>query len=812
VLCTPADTVPYLIDSLGRRGTRAAIVLSAGLKSPGPDGRPLQQAMLDAARPHLLRVLGPNCIGALVPAQRLNASFAPGNARPGGLAFVTQSGALAAAMLDWANARTIGFSHFISLGDSADVDAGDVLDYLASDGATRSILVYLESVKNARKFLSAARAAARNKPVIVVKSGRAPEGARAAASHTGALAGADDVFDTAVRRAGMLRVDTLEALFDAAAILAAAPAWHGERLAIVTNGGGAGVLAADALSLAGGRLATLSGDTLDKLAAVLPASWSPGNPVDIVGDAPVQRYVDALRVLLAASEIDGLLFMHAPTAVVPAADIAHACLPLLREAGKPVLCGWLGGRSVEAARQVFDEAGLACYATPEQAVAGWMQLVHYHRNQDALLQLPDAHPPELKVDRAAAEALLREAAKAGREWLDEAAAKEVLRAYGIQTVETLRVRDAEEAVLAAEEIGYPVAVKVVSAQIQHKSDVGGVALDLCSGDEVRKAIVLMRQRILRTAPDARVNGFAVQKMVHRPGARELIVGIADDAVFGPVLMFGEGGTDVELRKDRSLELPPLNPELARGMIARTRIGALLAASRGRPGVDEPALIDALLRVSQLACDLGALAELDINPLLADGQGVLALDARIRLRKAGAADSRLALRPYPSELEETCIVAGKPLQVRPIRPEDGARLADFYGAASEGDLRLRFFLARREVPVSEVARYSQIDYDREMAFVALEGERIVGDVHAVCDPDNLRAEFAIQVASDWQRRGLGRQLLARLLAYLRAKGTGEVTGSCLQENEAIRALARSAGFDVRTDDADLVDLHLRLQAR
>ena len=810
VLCTPPESIPQLVDALGRKGTRAAIVISAGLKQPAPGGDgTLEQAMLEAARPHLLRILGPNCIGALVPGIGLNASFAPGNAAPGPIAFVTQSGALATAMLDWAGSRGIGFSHFVSLGDSADVDFGDVLDYLASDGATRAILMYVESVRHARKFMSAARAAARNKPVILVKAGRAEAGARAAASHTGALAGSDAVFDAAVRRAGMLRVDTLEALFDAAETLARPHAWRGERLAIVTNGGGAGVLAADALALAGGTLATLAPATLEALDAALPANWSRGNPVDIIGDAPVERYREALRILLAAPEVDGVLFMHAPTAVVPAGDIAAACLPLARDAGKTFLTSWLGGRSVEAARDAFARAGLPCYSTPERAVAAWLQLVHYHRHQQAMLQLPDARPHDIRTDRAAAQDLLAGARRDGREWLNDEEAMELLAAYGLPVVPTRTVRDAEEAVGVARELGFPVALKVVSRQIQHKSDVGGVALNLGSPEEVRAAAMQMRLRVAARSPQAHVAGFTVQRMVQRPRARELIVGMAADPVFGPVVLFGAGGTAVEVQPDRALDLPPLNAPLARALVARTRVGALLAPHRGLPGVREPALLDAILRVSQIACDLPEVAELDVNPLLADADGVLALDARVRVRAAAAGDGHLALRPYPSDLEETVTVGGQPLRVRPIRPEDGARLVDFYAAATEDDLRLRFFLSRREVPRSELARCCQIDYDREMAFVALDGERIVADVRAICDPDNARAEFAIQVAPDWQRRGLGRRLLDKMQAYLRARGTGEIVGQCLVENAGMLALARAAGLAVVPEAEGVVGLRATL---
>lgn len=811
VLCTPAAAVPGLVAQLGRKGTRAAVVLASGMREPLHAGGPsLEQAMLDAARPWLLRILGPNCIGLLVPGLKLNASFAPGQARPGAIAFVTQSGALATAMLDWANAEGIGFSHFVSLGDSADVDFGDVLDYLASDSGTRAILMYVESVQHARKFMSAARAAARNKPVILVKAGRAPEGAKAAATHTGALAGSDLVFDAAVRRAGMLRVDTLEALFDAAETVAHPHAWRGERLAVLTNGGGAGVLAADALSLGHGQLAALAPETLQQLDAVLPASWSHGNPVDIIGDAPVQRYVEALRVLLVAPEVDGVLFLHAPTAVVPAETIAAALGPRLLDAGKPVLSSWIGGAMVAAARAAFAQLGLVTYRTPEQAVAAWLQLARYHRNQQALLELPDAQPAERRVDRAAAQALLRATLDQGREWLDEAQAKQLLAAYGIPIVPTRRVLDAEEAVVAAAHIGYPVALKVLSPQILHKSRVGGVTLDIQNGEELRGAMVRMRQRLARSCPQARIAGFTVQAMAQRPRAHELIVGIADDAVFGPVILFGAGGTGVEVQQDRAVALPPLNATLARELVGRTQVGPLLAGYPGRAAVDQAALVDAILRVSQIAADLPELAELDINPLLADEHGVVALDARIRARgTAPGAGSRLALRPYPAELEESWNFGGQQLLVRPIRPEDGARLAAFYAECPAGDLRLRFFLARREVPRSELARYCQIDYEREMTFVALEDGRIVGEVRAVCDPDNEQAEFAIQVASGWQHRGLGHRLLAKLLAYQRARGTGEVVGLCLHDNAAMIELARGSGFTVTPAEEGTMRLHLAL---
>ena len=812
VICTPPQAVPGLIDALGHKGTRAAIVITAGLKRlHGADGRTLDQAMLDAARPWLLRILGPNCIGALVPGVGLNASFAPGNALAGPLAFVTQSGALATAMLDWANSRQIGFSHFISLGDSADIDFGDVLDYLASDASTRAILMYAESVTSGPKFMSAARAAARNKPVIVVKAGRAPEGAKAAASHTGALAGSDAVFDAVVRRAGMLRVDTLEALFDAAETLAHARPWRGERLCILTNGGGVGVLAADALvdrrlGRGVGKLAPLRSETLAALDACLPANWSHSNPVDIIGDAPVARYRDALRVLLDAPEVDALLFMHAPTAIVPAMDIATACLALIQADSKPVLTNWLGGAAVAQARAATAAAGISSYETPERSVAAWLQCVNHARNTAALQQIPSSMLADRATDAQSVAQLYREALAADSEWLNQAQAHALLRAYGIPTVATRMVRNADEAPACANEIGYPVALKIVSPQIVHKTDIGGVALGLTSAPEVQAAACKMSEQVTRLKPEATVLGFTVQAMAQRPGAHELIIGIATDPVFGPVMLLGSGGTAVELNQDHVVALPPLNATLAQDMLDQSGLGTLLAGYRGRAPANTAALIDTLTKVSQMACELPWLAELDINPLWVDDAGVLAVDARVRLRPVVAGEARrLAIRPYPAHLEATARIDGTDLLLRPIRPEDAQRMLTFYSLATPDDMRLRFFMSQREVPRSQLARFTQIDYDREMSFIAIapssSGDAaMVGEVRALCDPDNQQAEFAIQVATAWQGKGLGRLLLEKMIGYLRGRGIAVLAGQCLYENAGMKTLARQLGFVVASSPA------------
>ncbi len=818
VICTPPSTVPDLIAALGRRGTRAAIVLSAGLTVADGHGGSLQQAMLDAAKPYLLRILGPNCIGLLAPGLGLNASFAPSSASPGRLAFVSQSGALTTAVLDWANSRGIGFSNFISLGDGADVDFGDVLDYLVSDPGTDAILLYIESIRHARKFMSAARAAARNKLVLVVKAGRAPEGAQAAASHTGALAGADDVYDAAIRRAGMLRVDTTDELFDAVETLARArpQPTAGERLAIMTNGGGAGVMATDALIFGGGHLAQLSAASRQQLDRVLPPTWSHGNPIDIIGDAPVQRYVETLQILLQAAEADAVLLIHAPTAIVPSAEIAQALTGLIGQSGRNVFTCWLGGGAVLQARALCRAAGIPTYDTPEQAVRAFLQVVRYRRNQQLLMQTPPSIAADFSPDRGAAERVLQAVLAEGRAMLSEPEAKEVLAAYGIPVVATRVAASALEARRIAAELGFPVALKILSPDITHKSDVGGVVLDLETPPQVQAAAEAMLRRLAQAQPQARLAGFSVQQMARRPLAFELIVGAATDPVFGPVILFGQGGTAVEVIADRALGLPPLNRNLAQELVARTRIARLLAGYRNRPAADLEAIHAVLVRISQLLCDLPQVVELDINPLFADEHGVLALDARIGVAASSRSGSeRLAIRPYPQELEERIDWNGKALLLRPIRPEDEPQHSQFFSALADQDLHFRFFSVIRQPLHAQLARMTQIDYDREMAFVAVERaedgrEATLGVVRAVADPDNQEAEFAIIVRSDLKQRGLGRLLMRKIIHYCHHRGTRRLVGQVLPDNVNMLRLAREYGFEFGALDADGVTLSLRLQ--
>ncbi len=721
-------------------------------------------------------------------------------------------------MLDWATSRGIGFSKFISLGDSADVDFGDVLDYLASDADTHAILLYIEDIQHARKFMSAARAAARNKPVLVIKAGRAPEGAKAAASHTGALAGADDVYDAAIRRAGMLRVFSTEDLFDAVETLARARPLNGERLTIMTNGGGPGVMATDALIASQGQLAPLSDKTRAMLDAILPFTWSHDNPVDIIGDAPAERYLQTMEVLLQDSQSDAILFIHAPTAIVLSRDIANALVPLVQNTARNVVACWLGGDAVAQARHIFTEAGIPTYDTPEEAVRGFMQIVQYRRNQNLLMQVPPSLPTDFIPDRAKAQAVIRDTLASGRQMLSEPEAKTLLAAYGIPVVETRIAHDAEEAVQAAQQIGFPVAVKILSPDITHKTDVGGVVLDLETPEAVRAAATAMRKRLQELRPEARQQGFSVQAMARRPQTHELIVGVTTDPVFGPVILFGQGGIAVEVTADHAIGLPPLNMVLARDLISRTRVAKLLAGYRDRPPADINAICRALIQVSHLVSDMAEIAELDINPLLADSQGVIALDARVRVSlpaTAIAGMDRLAIRPYPRELEEWIAWQGKPLLLRPIKPDDGPEHVAFFNSLDPEDVRSRMFIRMRELQPSQLARLTQIDYDREMAFIAAKTRQdgtfeTLGVARAIADPDNIAAEFAVIVRSDLKGQGLGTILLTKLIDYCRSRGTQRMVGEALSHNRRILNLVSRFEFNAETSpDAGTMFLRLDL---
>jgi acetyltransferase len=799
VICTPAASVAGLIRELARLGTRAAVVMTSGMTEAQ------KQAMLDAAQRHLLRILGPNCIGLLTPHKGLNASLAPIDALPGELAFVSESGALATTMLDWAKGRGIGFSHFVAIGEHADVDFGDMLDYLASDPHTRAILLYMEAIESPRKFMSAARAAARNKPVIVVKASRLPADTAPTSSDIAALVSPDMVFEAAIARAGMLRVNTLQELFLAAQTLSRLRTNSSDSITILTNGGGLGVMAADAAAHAGVALSTGSDASRLVLDALLPPKQLRRNPVDLGGDAAVLRYQQVFAALAGDPTSGTVLFIHAPTALVPSADIARALVPLAQqESFTParLLACWAGDPSVQQARQIFQDAGIANFDTPEQAVRAFSMLVSYRRNQTELTQAPPALLAGLRPDTATIRAVVQAALDSGRTRLTEPQAKAVLAACHIPVAQTLQAdATAQAAVNAAMLIGFPVVLKILSDDISDKSDVGGVALNLQDAQEVHTAAQRMLERVQRQQPQACVQGFVVQAMVRRQHAQELIVGSTIDAVFGPVILLGQGGTAAALLSDRALALPPLNLPLAQALVSRTRVSRLLAGWRDSPAADQAALHQVLIAVSQLLAEIPEIAELDINPLMVNFEGAIALDARIRLCAAGPAGAKnFAIQPYPEQLEETLQWQGRELCLRPIRPEDEALHMAFLQQLDPQDIRMRVFYSKRTMVRSELARLVQIDYAREMAFVALElapdgQSQTLGVVRAMADPDNVDAEFGVIVRSDIKGGGLGLLLMQKMIAYSRAHGTQRLVATVLDCNDRMLKLARSLGFEV-----------------
>lgn len=822
VIATPPATVPGLIADLGRRGTKAAIVITAGF-GEGDDvaGANLRQAMLAAARPHLLRIVGPNCLGVIAAGHRVDATFAHISAPRGDLAFVAQSGAIITAMLDWAAAHGIGFSHVVSLGDMADVDFGDMLDYLANDAETRAILLYIEGVTAPRKFMSAARVAARTKPVIVVKAGRRNEGAKAARSHTGALAGSDAVYDAAFRRAGMLRVYELDELFDAAETLALCDPVAGDRLAVLSNGGGLAVMATDSLIEAGGRLAELKPETVAALDRILPRTWSHGNPIDIIGDASPERYREAVAIARCDANADALLVLNAPTALASPVEAARA----LADGGpiKPrhLLTSWVGESTAEEARRVFAAARIPTYATPSEAVRGFMHLVRHRRSQQLLLQVPPATSEDFAPDRDQVRKIIDAALAQQRKWLSAAESKDVLQAYGIPVAVARTAKTPDEVGAIARALRAPCAVKILSPDITHKSDIGGVALDLPTPEAASSEAGLMLARIRRALPKAHIEGFTVEPMISRRNAYELILGMTDDAQFGPVILFGHGGTAAEIVDDKALALAPLNLALAQALMARTRIYRLLQGYRNEPPVALDAIAMTLVKLSQLVVDFAEVAELDINPLLADAQGVIALDARMRVEPAsGDPTGRLAIRPYPGALTERVVLpGGHAYQLRAIRPEDAPALVTFFRRLEPEDVRMRFFAPLADLSPILLARLTQLDYDREMALLlcdaACDGPTpdIAGIVRLAADPDNEQAEFAITVRSDQKGHGIGYFLMGRIIAYARSRGIRVLRGDVLRENRLMLDLCRDLGFELAAlpEDAEIVRATLDLTA-
>ncbi|NKD54280.1 MULTISPECIES: bifunctional acetate--CoA ligase family protein/GNAT family N-acetyltransferase [unclassified Haematospirillum] len=818
ILAVPPEESVVALESLGQRGTKAAISVTSGLGRVS-DNPALTGQLLNIALRYDIRLLGPNSLGLQVPALGLNASMAPQAAHPGKIAFVSQSGALCTAVLDWAWPRGIGFSHFISLGGMMNTGFGDILDYLGGDPDTRAILLYMESIPERRNFMSAARSAARNKPVLVIKAGRHPAVQSATVSHTGALAGNDDVYEAAIRRAGMLRVYDIEELFSATETLAIINRPKGPRLAILTNGGGIGILAVDDLLDEGGTLAELSDETLESLSKALNATWSHGNPVQIHGDSDGARYAAALGALAQAREVDGILVMHAPTCQSDPLEVAEKIVATARQNKRTsVMACWVGDDRVEKARALFHQSGIPNFQTPHQAVRAFLHMIKYRQVQDLLMETPASLPTEFTANTKMARRIISEALEAGHSTLSEPEAKALLSAYGIPVVETRVAHSPEEVRSIAEEMAGPLALKILSPDIHHKSDKGGVRLGLFGADDTETAARRMLSRIKDNFPDAEIRGFTVQRMEKRQNAHEIIIGLHVDPVFGPVILFGHGGTATEIINDHAIALPPLNMTLARDLVERTRVSRLLQGFRHQEPADMEALCLALVQVAQMAIDLPEIQWLDINPLFCNHQGVIALDAKVEIApwRGGSLVDRLAIRPYPKELEEVYTMrTGQDVILRPIRPEDEPNHHVFVSRLDPEDIRFRFFGVIQELPRSQMARMTQIDYDREMAFIAVgydaEGQsETLGVVRVVNDPDHEEAEFSIVVRSDLKGTGLGNALMHKMIRYCRSTEVRKMTGQILIENKRMLAFVEQLGFRrVRNVDVDVAEVELDL---
>jgi len=846
LIATPAKSVPALLDDAGRAGVKNAVVLSAGFGEMGAAGKALEREVGESARRNGVRMIGPNCLGIMRPSIKLNASFARGSARPGPIALVSQSGAVATSLVDWAAAAGIGFSSVISMGAGVDLDFGEILDFLYCDAETRSILLYVEGVRDARRFISGLRAAGRAKPIMVLKVGRHLSGSKAAMSHTGSLAGNDAVFDAVLRRCGVVRVKTYAELFSAAELIGSNPqpsaSRPGSRLAIVTNGGGPGVLAADFAVDAGVELAQLSDVTIAGLNAVLPPHWSHANPVDVLGDATAPKLQQAVTTVLADDAVDAVLTLFCPQQVLPAREAASAIVSAAQaakgETAKPVLTAWLGEAEVHGGREVAEQAHLPVFQSPESAVAAFGALAEYRRAQRLMLEVPPPLSSTAQPDLVAAGAIARAAVAEGRTLLTEPESKRLLACFGIPVPQTMIAATAEAALAAAGTLGFPLAMKILSPDIAHKSDVGGVKLNIRDAGSLAREHAELMAKVRAMRPEARIEGVALQPMIEKRFGRELLVGVSTDPVFGRVISFGAGGVAVELLRDTAIGLPPLNRLLASELVSRTRTARLLAAYRHIPAAHMDGILDVLLKVSEMVCALPWLAEMDINPLLVDEVGCVALDARVVIdtkhMQGDARHSHLAIRPYPAELERIEHLgpphAGQPapqvgskvggkedskdgsvaILVRPIRPEDAQIESAFVAALSDHSRHMRFFSQARELSPGMLARFTQVDYERELALIALPIDAdgpMAGVARYTTNPDGDSCEFAVTVADAWQGRGLGFLLMSRLIEAARAAGYRRMTGSVLSANAGMLQLARDLGFKLlRNPEApDIVDV-------
>jgi acetyltransferase len=802
VICTEAAAVPEIVEACGRAGCRNVIVIAGGFAEAGPRGASLQRAALENARRHGMRLLGPNCLGIMRPGSQINLTFGHGFAHAGTIGLISQSGALCTAILDWALPNKIGFSNVVSLGAESDVDFGEVLDYMVSDPRTENIFLYIEGIKNARRFMSALRAAARCKPVLLIKVGKHPAGEKAARSHTGALVGADDVFDAALRRAGVVRLANVGQMYAAASALFSHFRPRGNRLAIVTNGGGPGVMAADYAADIGIPLAQLHPATVTRLNELLPANWSKANPIDILGDADPARYGASLQACLDDEGVDGVLAILTPQAMTDPTQAARTVIDITRLSDKPLVTCWMGEEQVGEARKLFQGAGIPTFRTPEPAVDLFSHVSNYYRNRQLLMQTPpsisEQAPPRLESARLVIESALME----GRKILSEMESKAILSAFRIPIAQTMVARSASEAMVLAEELGLPVVMKIDSPQIAHKSDCGGVRLNLNSLAAVRDAWLEIMDGVKKNRPDAQINGIAIEPMIQKANGRELVVGMMRDQVFGPTIVFGPGGTGVEAyNSERAVALPPLNPFLVADMLASTRTNARLGQFRNMPPVSMAAIEAILLSVSAMVCELPWISAMDINPLIVDENGAVAVDARITIENmpitAGRYD-HMAIHPYPSHLETGYQAKdGTQVRIRPIRPEDVRMEQEFVRALSPESRYMRFMNTIREVSPAQLVRLTQIDYDREMAYVATidadGAEKEVGVVRYATSPDGESCEFAIVVADDWQGKGLARRLMGVLIDTARGANLRYMHGDFLAENTRMLAFVASLGF-------------------
>src|SRR4051794_5606397 len=811
VIVTPPASIPGLIRECGENGVRGAIVISAGFKEVGAEGAALEQRLLEEARAAQIRVIGPNCLGVMSPLSGLNATFATTIARPGSVGFISQSGALCTAVLDWSLKEMVGFSAFVSVGSMVDVGWGDLIYYLGNDPKTRSIVIYMESIGNARSFLSAAREVALNKPIIVIKPGRTAAAAKAAASHTGSLTGSDEVLEAAFRRSGVLRVNKTADLFYMAEVLSKQPSPRGPRLTIVTNAGGPGVLATDALITGGGELAELSHDTMEAYNKVLPATWSHNNPVDIIGDASPERYAKALEIAAKDPNSDGMLVILTPQAMTDPTRIAEELKPLAKQEGKPVLASWMGGVDVAAGEEILNRANIPTFPYPDTAARAFNYMWQYSYNLKGLYETP-AMPEESAdwtPDRKLVQEITQRARSAGRAILTEFESKQVLAAYGIPTAATFIATDSAAAVKAAQQIGFPVVLKLYSETITHKTDVGGVQLNLGSAEAVERAFVAIRKSVTEKAGAEHFQGVTVQPMVKLKDAYELIIGSSLDAQFGPVLLFGTGGQLVEIFQDRALGLPPLNSTLARRMMEQTKIYKALKGVRGRRPVDMAALETLLVRFSALVAEQRWIKEIDINPLLASPDGLIALDARVVVHGPEVDKDQIpktAIRAYPSKyVAPWTMKDGNVVTIRPIRPEDEPAMVRFHETLSERSVYLRYFHLmnlEQRTQHERLTRICFIDYDREMALVAERrnaetGESEILGVGRMTKAHSAReAEVAVLVSDQSQGHGLGKELLARLLLVGPKKKLTRLTADILPDNRDVMRICEKLGFSLK----------------